>query len=290
MLGFNYKRLDAFRNGNSSGNPAGVVYLGQEEVISEQQMLAIAKQEKGIVSEVVFCRLLEEGLYSLKYYSSECEVSFCGHGTIACMYDLIHRDPALLKRQMITIRTVKGDLKVYNEIDHSDSVFITAPAAQYLPCFPGRKEIAESLGITVEQLDHNDEIEVIDAGLTTLIVPLASLDILLRLKPDFTTLQEFCLKYDIDLVLVFSSEVFQPENRFRTRVFPPKIGYLEDPATGSGNAAFGYYLLKHKHWDGSTIISIEQGPNRENPNVIKVDASINDGVQQVLIGGKAIAR
>ncbi len=285
-----YKRIDAFTSGSSSGNPAGVVYLSKDEEISAEQMQAIARQEKGIVSEVVFCRPIEAGLYSLKYYSSECEVEFCGHGTIACMYDLISSDPALQSIETVTIRTLKGDLPVYNDTMKSDSVFITAPAPEYRPCPLSIQEIVENLGISTDSLAQNWEVDIINGGLTTLIVPIGSLDLILNLEPDCARLERFCLNHNVDIVLVFSSEVFAEVHRYRTRVFAPKYGYLEDPATGSGNSAFGYYLLKRKIWDGSAVISIEQGPSRENPNVIKLGTRCYNGVQHVIFGGKAAVR
>jgi PhzF family phenazine biosynthesis protein len=290
MNEYNYKRIDAFTSGNSSGNPAGVVYLRHDETISEEQMQAIARQEKGIVSEVVFCRPLKPDLYELKYYSSECEVEFCGHGTIACMYELIKNDSELMKYDTFTIRTSKGDLPVFNEISRSDSVFITAPVPQYIGCRISRQEIADSLGISIDRLNSDFDADIINGGLITLLVPVKSLDDILKLYPDFDKLQQFCLSQQVDIVLVFSSEVYDINNRFRTRVFAPKYGYLEDPATGSGNSAFGYYLLQRDLWDGSGIISIEQGPSRDNPNVVKLGSKHNRELQQVIFGGGAKAR
>lgn len=70
-----------------------------------------------------------------------------------------------------------------------------------------------------------------------------------------------------------------------TRVFAPKFGYLEDPATGSGNSAFANYLLRHKLWDGQPI-SIEQGGDNIAFNKIK----LKEKDEQVLFGGKASLR
>lgn len=286
----NYKRIDAFTSGNSSGNPAGVVYLRHDETISEDQMQVIARQEKGIVSEVVFCRPIETALYELKYYSSECEVEFCGHGTIACMYELIKNESDLMKFDTLTIRTEKGDLPVFNDIGRSDSVFITAPAPVYIGCHISRQEIADSLGISTDGLNPDFEVDIINGGLITLIVPVKSLDNILKLDPDYAGLRQFCLSQQVDIVLVFSTEVFDINNRFRTRVFAPKYGYLEDPATGSGNSAFGYYLLQRGLWDGGNVISIEQGPSRDNPNVVKLGSKYNHDQQHVIFGGRAKAR
>ena len=51
-------------------------------------MLQIAKELKGFVKEVGYVFGTSEGSFDLKYFSSEREVDFCGHATIAIMYDL----------------------------------------------------------------------------------------------------------------------------------------------------------------------------------------------------------
>lgn len=80
------------------------------------------------------------------------------------------------------------------------------------------------------------------------------------------------------------------KNRLHTRVFAPKYGYLEDPATGSGNSAIGYYLMKNKLWDG-TPISIEQGPSVVIPNIVKLNTIVTQHKKiQVLFGGRAMVR
>ena len=92
MTSYTYSKIDAFTAGQSLGNPAACLYLERGQKLSEQVMLEIAKRHKGFVSEVIFCEDRADG-YFLTYYSSECEVDFCGHGTIACMVRLIKRTP-----------------------------------------------------------------------------------------------------------------------------------------------------------------------------------------------------
>jgi len=286
-MGLKYKKVDAFTQGGSSGNPAGLVYLSHPEQITAEQMQAIARDEKGQVSEVVFCAPVTKDYYVLKYFSSECEVEFCGHATIACMYDLIKNNPALAGIDTLTISTVKGELPVINEIAKSDSVFITAPAPEYMGCNLSIQAITDNLGISLDGIDMQFAIEIINAGLNTLIVPIQKFDTIMDMKPDCLTLRDFCIGNQIDIILVFCSEVFAKAHAFRTRVFAPKYGYLEDPATGSGNAALAYYLLKHGLWDGSQIISLEQGPSRDIPNIVKLGTRLYAGGGQVIFGGQA---
>jgi PhzF family phenazine biosynthesis protein len=249
-------------------------------------MLDIAKQHKGFVSEVVYCSPKEQFSFSLVYYSSECEVDFCGHGTIACMYNLIKENPYLLDQREIEIHTNrKGSLIVYNEIQTHDSVYITAPLPSYIGTNICAESIAENLQMSSSQISNVSPIDIIDAGLKTLIVPISTLNDEINIFPDEPVLKQFCLKNDIDIVLIYSLEVENKQNKAHTRVFAPKFGYLEDPATGSGNSAFGYYMLKNNLWNGSSI-SIEQGGIDRIFNTVNL--LYKDNI--VLFGGKATTR
>jgi len=177
MKTFEYRKIDAFTSENSLGNPAACIYLQEGEILTETEMLDIAKQHKGFVSEVIYCTPKSEHTFGLVYFSSECEVDFCGHGTIACMYSLITENSNLISQKEISIVTnKKGTLTVFNEIGTQNAVYITAPNPQY----PGSKllinEIADHLSLNQNQISISHPIDFIDAGLRTLIVPLVNLD------------------------------------------------------------------------------------------------------------------
>lgn len=285
MSSYPYKKINAFTSHFSSGNPAACLYLEKGQTLSADSMLAVAREHEGFVSEVVFCTPAEDAHYQLRYYSSECEVAFCGHGTISCMYDLIANSPLLLAKPQITITTSKGSLKVHNEIPSANAVFITAPDKIELPVNSAIDEVAQYLQISESDIRNDLRMECIDAGLRTLIVPIASLKTVLAMHPDETVLKQFCIKHHVDIILVFSTEVASSQSLMRTRVFAPRFGYLEDPATGSGNSAFGHYMLKNALWNGSAA-SIEQNAEPEAFNVVKLKESAG----KVLFGGSATTR
>jgi predicted PhzF superfamily epimerase YddE/YHI9 len=223
-----YRKLNAFTAGKSSGNPAACLFLEPGETLSEAEMLAVAREHKGFVSEVIYCTPLGGSRFRLRYFSSECEVEFCGHGTEA---------------------------------------------------------IAVALGIAPERIDAQFPVARIDAGLRTLLVPILRLPDVLGLKPDEAALKAFCLKNGIDIVLVFTPDVADRKNRMRTRVFAPKFGYLEDPATGSGNSALGHYLLSRGLWAGEPV-TIEQNGERDDHNLVHLKTQ----GRKVLFGGNARLR
>ncbi|WP_211232816.1 PhzF family phenazine biosynthesis protein [Desulfatirhabdium butyrativorans] len=281
MRTYPYKKINAFTSGISLGNPAAFIDLGTD-LLSEQEMLKIAKEHQGFISEIVYVTRHNNQL-KLTYYSSECEVSFCGHGTIATMYEIIKHDDNLLNKKQIQIETnKKGILTVYNEIKKENAIYVSAPEPIWLVSKALLSEVTQALLIEPYKISAKLPIDFIDAGLRTLIIPINKLIDEISIYPDIKQLEKFCIKNEIDIILIFSNEVSNSEYFVHTRVFAPKFGYLEDPATGSGNSALGYYLIKNKLWD-KDIIRIEQGGKDIVYNEIKLIQ--RDG--KVLFGGKA---
>lgn len=280
-----YKKINAFTAQSSTGNPAACIYLEADQTLTETEMLNIAKEHKGFVSEVVYCAPGSDNTCILKYYSSECEVDFCGHGTIACIYDLLKCNENFMPLSEIMIDTKKGKLTVYNEIESLNAVFITAPDPEYLFHKINVHTVSEALKIMPGTVSCEYPIDLINAGLNTLIVPIVGLDDELAIFPDESVLKTFCLENSIDIVLTFTTDVFDSSNKVRTRVFAPKFGYLEDKATGSGNAAMGCYMLKYNMWDGRPV-SIEQNAEQSSFNIVRIKTLKG----KVLFGGSATVK
>lgn len=290
MKAFKFKKIDAFATIRSDGNPAGYVYLGLDDSISEGEMQRIAKELKGFVSEVGYISRVNEKTFSLKYYSSEREVEFCGHATIAIMYDIIKNSNSLRNETEISIITNKGQLVVENHIADADAVFIMAPKPVFKAAKIDKQEIASAMQIHASDISDEYEIYVVNAGLETLIVPIQGLKTILDIHPDLDTLKAFCVINGIDIIEVFSKETYDTCCDYRSRVFAPTFGYLEDPATGSGNSAFGYYLMKHGFWSGE-LLSIEQNGSRDRYNIVRLRTRLDsDGEKRVLFGGGAVTR
>lgn len=290
MKEFKFKKIDAFATVNSEGNPAGYIALDSFSDITDKEMLQIVKELKGFVNEVGYIVKMSANEFTLKYYSAEREVDFCGHATIAILYDLMKYDADLQQFDTISIKTNRGVLKVENKIKEEEAVFIQAPEPFEKTLLPDVKELAENLRIKVDEIDTDYPVSIINAGLTTLLVPIKTLKSILDITPDIEVLKKFCIKSEIDIIEVFTDDVSNKKNSYRTRVFAPTFGYLEDPATGSGNSAFGYYLLKNNLWKTETVI-IEQNGFKDEYNIVKLRKQTDEkGNTKVLFGGGAITR
>lgn len=282
-----FKKIDAFASNTSSGNPAAVVFLQSMDEIDDDKKLRVAKELKGFVSEVGYVAPSVNSDFSLCYYSSEREVAFCGHATVAIMYDLICNNEELQSKPLISIETRTDKLQVENRFLSEDSVYISAPPPVYSDCSVSETEIATALKCQKESIDSGRPVRIVNGGLRTLIVPISDLQTTLDITPDLNELEQFCYSIGVDIILIYSVETSNQDCQYRTRVFAPTFGYLEDPATGSGNSAFGYYLLSLNLWNG-TSLKLEQNGFLESPNFVRLFTKEDEqGVRRVWFGGGA---
>ncbi|MDO6712776.1 PhzF family phenazine biosynthesis protein [Aliiglaciecola sp. 2_MG-2023] len=285
-----FKKIDAFASQYSTGNPAAVVYLDSAEKLSSAEMLQLAKELKGFVSEVGYVSPGTDTDYHLRYFSSEREVAFCGHATIAILNDIVANSKAMQEKSILSISTMTDRLMVENRYKSEKSVYISAPPARFSSKNISITDIVSAFNCHINDIDQLQPIQIVNGGLATLIVPIAGLESILSVTPDLQTLNKFCIQIGVDIIILYSSETVAQECKYRTRVFAPTFGYLEDPATGSGNSALGYYLLKHGKWDGE-MIKIEQNSFRDSPNYVQIFSTETDIENcQVWFGGGAVLR
>jgi PhzF family phenazine biosynthesis protein len=287
---FKFKKIDAFATSTASGNPAAALYLDSLEHLSQAEMQRIARELKGFVSEVGFVAKIGRDAFRLKYFSSEREVEFCGHTTLAIVNDLLKTDNGLKHVPELRLHTNKGILSAEIPADEPEVIYIQAPDPVYSGCGIALPEICKAMGLPKTALDPTMATGIVNAGNQTLCLPLKTLKQVVNCAPDYEALRNLCHKHRLDAVVIFTTEVCDPANRYRTRVFVAPLGYLEDPATGSVNAALGYYLYRSGKWDGASI-RIEQNNDLDHPNIIKLSTRKGpDGTLRVVFGGGAILR
>jgi PhzF family phenazine biosynthesis protein len=290
MKSVKFAKIDAFASSSSSGNPAAVVYLDAPDELSDDEMLQLAKELKGFVSEVGYVYAGTDTDYRLRYFSPEREIAFCGHATIAILNDILANNKDMQARPMLSIETQTDHLMAENRYGSERSVYISAPLPEFSAQEIKSSDIASALNCGFGNLDSKKPIQIVSAGLKTLVVPMSGLDAVLFARPDFETLNQYCRQIGADIVILYTPETAVQGCGYRTRVFTPTLGYLEDHATGSGNSALGYYLMSHGMWDGG-MLKIEQNDLRYTPNFIQVFARQEGAaVPRVWFGGGAVKR
>jgi trans-2,3-dihydro-3-hydroxyanthranilate isomerase len=89
---------------------------------------------------------------------------------------------------------------------------------------------------------------------------------------------------------VFCRETVDPGSAFHARMFAPRLGVPEDPATGAAVAAFsGLYAQSERLPDGDHEVSIEQGYEMGRPSLIGLSVTIrNRQLAAAAISGEAV--
>ncbi len=271
--------VKSFTKDKNQGNPAGVILDADE--LTEQQMIAISS--KLGFSESVFIQKSENTNFKTRFFSPTHEVDLCGHATIAAFHTLIEGGKVHfggLKNIALTQETKAG---IFPVTCYKDGLIVmTQDAPKYSDFKPNKKKIAELLNISERDiLDH--PLEIISTGTPKLIIPVRSLEVLLRIKPDLEGIKKFCILSGAKGFYPFTSETKDTDSNFHARQFNPLAGIDEDPITGVAAGALGAYIKKHKLLNKDRFI-VEQGYIMNKTGKIFVNTT--NGIE---VGGYAVS-
>lgn len=269
-------RVAAFSDGETGGNPAGVMIA--DALPSEAQMQKIAA-EVGY-SETVFAARQTDGKWMTRYFSPESEVPFCGHATIALGAALADQfGPNVwtlsLRHTEITIEGSQNG-KIYSASLQSPPTSHSKIAAETLGA------ILELLGYGADDLDKDMPPMSISAGANHIVLSLNSRKKLAAMQYDLDagrTLMNAMGLTTIMLAWQESERLFHVRNAFASG------GVLEDPATGAAAAAFAGYLRDSGKLSGGEI-NIIQGEDMGSRSLIKAVLSGEKG-SSIQISGTA---
>ncbi len=268
--------VNAFTQNNSGGNPAGVVLFPPN--LSTKEKIFIAR-EVGF-SETAFVYSGEDTDFKVDFFTSEGEVDFCGHATLAVFFTLLSLN--LVVPGQYKQKTKAGILNVI--VSPDDIVMEQALPLRRIG--PAIEDIAAALGIHHQVIASTGlPIEIISTGLSDIIVPVPP-GILDTLQPDHTAIADLSRKFD-----AIGFHVFELSNHAditaHCRNFAPLYGINEESATGSASGALGCYLVNHISSSGSHFV-LEQGRAMGCSSTIQVMIEEHAKViNQVSVGGQA---
>jgi len=261
-------RLTAFSDDPAGGNPAGVVLDARG--LSEEQMRAIAA-EVGY-SETAFITGGEAPDLTVRYFSPESEVPFCGHATIATGVALGDGEHHL------ATATGRVDVSV---ADGRATLTSVEPHIDECP-LEDVDEALSALGWAPHELDPNLPPRYAFAGARHLVLGAATRARLADLEYDFDRLRALLEARDcITAQLVYrrSALVFDARDPF------PTGGVVEDPATGAAAAALGGYLRILGVIQPPVAFTIHQGEDMGRPSLLTVTVPPEGGIR---VSGRAV--
>ena len=111
--------------------------------------------------------------------------------------------------------------------------------------------------------------EAVSCGVPFLYVPLRDRDAVRRARIRTDRWEKLVAGFWATEVYVFARDPELPGSHVRSRMFAPRMGIVEDPATGAATASFGGYLASRApERDGTLRWVIEQGFEMGRPSIL----------------------
>jgi PhzF family phenazine biosynthesis protein len=268
-------KIAAFSDGETGGNPAGVVIA--DTLPSPSQMQAAAA-EVGF-SETAFAAP-DGDSWTVRYFSPETEVPFCGHATIALGAALAMQEGdgvfhLNLKQASITVEGRQKDSLI--------TAALQSPPTSSAPANEGLvQEALQLFGYDADGLDPRIAPAIINAGATHLLLALKSRAHLSAMDYDLAKGRAFMNSSNIvtvTLVFAETDQLFHARNPFASG------GVYEDPATGAAAAALAGHL-RSIDWPHHGAIDIIQGEDMGERSVLKAEIPSEPG-SSIRVSGTA---
>lgn len=219
--------VDAFTCGAFTGNPAAVVPL--EEWIDESAMQAIAGENN--LSETAFVLRTGSAEFDLRWFTPTVEIELCGHATLATAHVLVEEVDELAGASIaedvaLRFATRSGELEVARE---RDLYSLKLPAVE-VRAMDASQAVLDALGAgegSMLSASKAGDLLVVYEDESSVRAMAPDLQALMASGAGFTAVTAPAAEYD-----------------FVTRVFAPRVGIDEDPATGSAQCALAPYWSK----------------------------------------------
>ena len=270
------KKLSAFTTDPAGGNPAGV-WIG-ENFPETEEMQRIAA-EIGY-SETAFISPRNGQNRSVRYFSPEKEVPFCGHATIASGVALGEMDGM----GSYNLDCEAGRIEiVVSQQNNQTRAALTSVTTEHKPVSP--PVLADALKFLKwrsEELDDAIPPVLAYAGAWHLILACKRRERLSELDYAFEPLKQLMLQNEITTVNLIwreNKKLFHARNPF------PVGGVVEDPATGAAAAALGGYLRDSRLLSTPAQVEIKQGYDMGRPSDIYLEIPPQGGV---IVSGAAV--
>lgn len=276
----NVLKIAAFSDGDSGGNPAGVVIVENQDALPPAQEMQALARAVGF-SETVFAVATGSG-WRVRYFSPESEVAFCGHATIALgaafaltvgagKY-LLH-----LNQGSISVEAQRQGELIAAALQSPPTRSRAAPALLL-------EEALTLFGYSAGDLNAHIAPALIHGGADHLFIAVNSREALAAMKYDLSLGRDWMNRHGLVTVLLAYAQTPQ---RFHTRNPFASGGVYEDPATGAASAALAGYL-RDIDWPHHGLIDIIQGEDMGMRSRIRAEFTPEKGGSIRLSGSARI--
>jgi trans-2,3-dihydro-3-hydroxyanthranilate isomerase len=285
--------LDVFTDTRLSGNPLAVVL--EAEGLDTAAMQKIAREFN--LSETVFVLPPEDQKHRarLRIFTPGIEMPFAGHptvGTAVLLASLDHDGEA--GAYLFGVEENIGIVPCAVTLDQGKPGYARFNVPK-LPVEGPKPEnldvIAKALGLAVEDLAfENHHPTIFGTGFPFTFVPVRDLRVIGRIATNESLWTEAFGQNGLGAAYVYTRQTLSDTTHFHARMFSPRDGIPEDPATGSAVSAFAGVLSRFEDLAGGDhALSIEQGFEMGRPSIIDLGLTVEGvAVTSITIGGSAV--
>lgn len=281
--------LDVFTETRFAGNSLGVVL--DADGIESAKMQTIAREFGH--PETVFV-LKPENVGSTaraRIFTPAIEMPFAGHPTVGTALALA------LKRKAgseIVLEEEIGPLQCHVNVAgeaYGRASFLLPALPRSVGPAAGNPSIATALGLNADDIGFDGhQPSKWSIGPTFTFVPVRNIDAVRRCRIADAQWDPAFEANGQSFAFVFSRETENKAHHFHARMFAPRAGVREDPATGSAAAAFsGFCAQSLSLRDGKHNFIIEQGFEMGRPSLIELGVVMQGGsLVSGTVGGPAV--
>ena len=268
--------VNAFIDGETGGNPAGIVLDADQ--YSNRQKLAIAKQVG--LSETAFVSHSHVADIKLEFFTPERQIAHCGHATVATFNYLSQQ--RILNKTDSSKETIDGNRKIQLI---GDKAYMEQLAPTYISVEDDTAEILVALNINEDKLISQPML--VNTGNGFIIVGVESDAVLKAIEPDQKIIKRLSEKHDLIGFYVFTLDTHLEGRNAATRMFAPRYGIAEESATGMAAGPLACFLFDHLQQRDKTTFLIEQGYAMQpaSPSLIEVRLALEHSMIKSLIAG-----
>ena len=292
MRKVHFVQADVFSDSPFGGNP--VVVVPDPGPITSDEMQSLARGMNFAETAFVTPATLDGAELALRCFTPTTEVAYSGHQLLGAAYVLASDGRVKLEGESTEFKIQVGKeclpvIVTCNEQGRIVQVTTEDRPLAYKDTYEDYGKIAAALSIDpMAVLQTGLPVEVVETGLSCLIVPVRSLAVLQDLMPVTQALDELLQDLGAACALVYSRQTLSPINDVHVRVFAPPLGIQEDPATGSANGALAAYLVRHGEIEASPLAQLrcEQGCEIGRPSIVEVEVDTSQDPPRIRVGGR----
>lgn len=282
--------LDVFTTQRFAGNPLAVVL--ESGGLDGDAMQTVAREFN--LPETVFVFPPDDPAHraGLRIFTPARELPFAGHPTVGTAVLLAHLDGGTQQRELVLGEAV-GPVActVQPGPDYGSARFAIPRLPERAADRPDAAGVAAALSLETADLGFGEFVpDHWSAGNAFVFVPVRSLQAMGRARPDMSVWRKIVPDDGPNGAYLYCPETVGRGVAFHTRMFAPKMGILEDPATGSAAAAFaGPLAASGRYADGVHEVALEQGLEMGRPSLIRLALTLRGGaLVAASVGGEAV--